>query len=127
LREHIGLLALDIAEWGRVLGVIQSDEGLGFTLTELSHDGSPRACSAALLLTTLLRLQPSATEKAANTALTSALFGGLLIGSYDIRVGTQAPQPIGLERLPDALLDTLFRLIRLARRLVDLSREEKRS
>jgi len=109
------------------LGVIQSDEDLGFTLTELSHDGSPRACSAALLLTTLLRLQPSATEQATEAAkLTSALFGGLLIGSYDIRLGTQTPQPIGLERLPDALLDSLFRLIRLARRLVDLSREEKR-
>jgi len=126
LREQIRLLALEIAEWGRVSGVIPSDEGLGFTLAGLSHDGSSRACSAALLLTTLLRLQPSATEKTANTALTSALFGELLIGSYDIAIGTQAAQPIGLERLPDALLDSLFRLIRLARHLVDLSREEKR-
>jgi len=125
LREHIGLLALEIADWGRVLGVIQSDEGLGFTLTELSHDGSPRACSAALLLTTLLRLQPAATEETAG--MITALFGQLLIGNYDIAIGTQAPQPIGLERLPDTLLDTLFRLIRLARRLVDLSREEKHS
>jgi len=128
LRDHIGLLALEIAEWGQIKGVIQSDEDLGFTLTELSHNGSPRACSAALLLTTLLRLQTTAEEETAETAkLTSALFGGLLIGSYDIRIGTQPAESIGLERLPDALLDTLFRLIRLARRLVDLSREEKHS
>jgi len=124
LREHIGLLALEIADWGQVKGVIQSDEDLGFTLTELSHDGSPRACSAALLLTTLLRLQPAATEETAG--MMTALFGQLLIGSYDIAIGTQPAGAIGLERLPDALLDSLFRLIRLARRLVDLSREEQR-
>jgi len=124
LREHIGLLALEIADWGRVKGVTQSDNDLGFTLSELSHDGSPRACSAALLLSTLLRLQPAATEETA--PMMSALFGGLLIGSYDIRMGTQPAASIGLERLPDAVLDTLFRLIRLARRLVDLSRQEPR-
>jgi len=127
LREQIGLLAQAIADWGQLKGVIQSAEGLGFALAELSHDGSPRACSAALLLTCLLRLQPLAEKEATETAgLMAALFSQLLIGSYDIAIGSQPAQPTGLERLPDTLLDTLFRLIKLARHLVDLAREEKR-
>jgi|GEM_PF-32363 len=122
LREHIGLLAQDIAEAAQVKGVVLSEEGLGFGLSELIHDSSPLARSVALLLSTLLRLQASATEE--SSALMSALFGQVLIGSYDLPIGEQAPVSTGLAPLPDALLVKLFRIIRLARRLVELAREE---
>ena len=53
--------------------------------------------------------------------LPSALFGQLLLGVYQLPLTDRPAVDVGLERLPDGLLIKLYRLIRLARRLIDLT------
>ena len=53
--------------------------------------------------------------------LPSALFGQLLLGVYQVPLLDRPVIDVGLERLPDSLLIKLYRLIRLARRLIDLT------
>ncbi|MNL89665.1 hypothetical protein D3C87_2201310 [compost metagenome] len=44
-----------------------------------------------------------------------------MLGIYQLPLADRPAVDVGLERLPDSLLIKLYRLIRLARRLIDLT------
>lgn len=123
LRHNIWLLVKDICSTARVTGFGATKEGLGFGIFgKLSTDGTPISQGVQLMLLSILRTTDSFSEKAP-IPLSSALFSQILIGSYDITVGLNSPADVGLARLEDAELVKLFRIIRLARVLVDLEKE----
>lgn len=123
LRHNIWLLVKDICSATGVSGFGATKEGLGFgVLGEPATDGTPISQAVQLMLLSILRTTDSCAEQAP-IPLSSALFSQVLIGSYDITVGLNGPQDIGLARLEDAELVKLFRVIRLARVLVDSEKE----
>lgn len=123
LRTQIANLAFEFAQYAGLHddALVKTHDGLGFAIRQeyISAD-TPRAATINLLLTALLRSQDRV-DKDDQRLLPGALFGQVLMGIYAIPVLDQPPENIGLERLPDSLLIKLFRLIRLARRLVDLA------
>lgn len=124
LRLAIVYLARSIANYGgQAESVVEQKDGLGYTLRlEPLERVSPRATGIQLLLTALLRAHDDI-DWDDRQHLPSALFGQLLIGVYEIPLNDHPTMDVGLERLPDEQLINLFRLIRLARRLIDLTRE----
>jgi len=123
LRHNIWLLVKDICSTTGVTGFGATKEGLGFGIFgKLGTDGTPISQSVQLMLLSILRTTDSFSEQAP-IPLSSALFSQILIGSYDITVGLNGPTDVGLARLEDAELVKLFRIIRLARVLVDLEKE----
>lgn len=123
LRLAIVYLARSIANYaGQAESVVEQKDGLGYTLRlEPLEQVSPRAAGIQLLLTALLRAHDDI-DWDDRQHLPSALFGQLLIGAYEIPLNDHPTMDVGLERLPDEQLINLFRLIRLARRLIDLTR-----
>ncbi len=124
LRHQISLLVSDLARFGSIKGIFATQEGLGFGFDKLEHDSSPTSNTVSLLLTSLLRLNDNLSNEQLPAPLSAALFSQILIGSYDITIGHNSAKDIGLIRLPDVELVKLFRLIRLARKLVDYCQEE---
>lgn len=123
LRHNIWLLVKDICAVTGVTGFGATQEGLGFgILGELGTDGSPVSQGVQLLLLSILRTTESFADKAP-IPLSAALFSQILIGAYDITVGPNSPADVGISRLQDTELVKLFRIIRLARALVDLEKE----
>jgi hypothetical protein len=122
LRAAIASLAREMAGYaGHADSVLEQEDGLGFALHMERIDlDTPRATSIHLLLTALLRAQDEV-DWDDRKQLPSALFGQLLLGIYQLPLADRPALDIGLERLPDALLIKLYRLIRLARRLIDLT------
>lgn len=124
LRHNIWLLVKDICSTAGVTGFGATKEGLGFGIFgKLGTDGTPISQGVQLMLLSILRTTDSFSEQAP-IPLSSALFSQILIGSYDITVGLNGPADVGLARLEDAELVKLFRIIRLARVLVDLEKEQ---
>ena len=124
LRHQISLLVSDLARFGNIKGIFATQEGLGFGFDKLEHDSSPTSNTVFLLLTSLLRLNDNHSNEQLPAPLSAALFSQILVGSYDITIGHNPAKDIGLIRLPDVELVKLFRLIRLARKLVDYCKEE---
>ncbi|MFD1260443.1 MULTISPECIES: ParB family protein [Entomomonas] len=121
IREEIFNLACDIAKEGNYQSwLIKTNEGLGFGMQPMATSNTDQSEAIGLLLTSLLRMLDGVQT---TQALPNALFCQLLIGGYDIQIGNKPPEATGLERLSDVLLIKLFRLIRLARHLVDLIKE----
>ncbi|TNF83463.1 chromosome partitioning protein ParB [Pseudomonas sp. ICMP22404] len=122
LRFAIAGLAREMAAYaGRPESIIDQKNGLGFTLDmEWLDLATPRATGIHLLLLALLRAQDEV-DWEDRKQLPSALFGQLLLGVYQLPLTDRPVMDVGLERLPDGLLIKLYRLIRLARRLIDLS------
>lgn len=122
LRHQIANLAIELAQYaGNRDGIAKTEDGLGFAIRSGHlNAGSPRAAAINLLLTAILRAQDKV-DLEDQQLLPGALFGQILMGVYDIPIHDREIEDIGLERLPDVLLIKLFRLIRLARRLVDLT------
>ena len=99
---------------------------MGFALNIEQLDlAAPRATGVHLLLLALLRAQDEVNWED-RKQLPSALFGQLLLGVYQLPLTDRPAVDVGLERLPDSLLIKLYRLIRLARRLIDLTLAPKR-
>lgn len=122
LRTRCAALATDLAAYADAAGMVSPHaDGLGFTLT-LGHGErySPRHIGIQLLLSALLRLQDDVTWKE-RQQLPAALFGQLLIGTYDLPFSERPALTVGLERLPNAQLEQLFALIRHARQLIELT------
>ena len=124
LRHQISLLVSDLARFGNIKGIFATQEGLGFGFDKLEHDSSPTSNTVFLLLTSLLRLNDNHSNEQLPAPLSAALFSQILVGSYDITIGHNPAKDIGLKRLPDVEHVNLFRLIRLARKLVDYCKEE---
>lgn len=124
LRHQISLLVGDLAHFANIKGVFATQEGLGFGFDKLERDSNPTSNTVFLLLTSLLRLNDNHSNEQLPAPLCAALFSQILVGSYDITIGHNSAKDIGLTRLPDVELVKLFRLIRLARRLVDYCKEE---
>jgi ParB family protein of integrating conjugative element (PFGI_1 class) len=125
LRAAIANLAREMAVYaGKPDSVMEQDNGLGFAVRMALIDlDTPRATGIHLLLTALLRAQDEV-DWQDRRQLPSALFGQLLLGVYQLPLADRPALDVGLERLPDGLLIKLFRLIRLARRLIDLTSAE---
>lgn len=122
LRLAIAGLAREMAAYaGHPESIIDQQLGLGFTLNIERLDlATPRATGVHLLLLALLRAQDEVNWED-RKQLPSALFGQLLTGVYQLPLTDRPAMDVGLERLPDSLLIKLYRLIRLARRLIDLT------
>jgi ParB family protein of integrating conjugative element (PFGI_1 class) len=122
LRLAISALAREMATYaGHPESIIDQQQGLGFSLNPEHLDlTTPRATGIHLLLLALLRAQDKVNWDD-RQQLPSALFGQILLGVYQLPLTDQPAMDVGLERLPDRLLLKLFRLIRLARRLIDLT------
>ncbi|WP_454835290.1 ParB family protein [Pseudomonas lini] len=122
LRLAIAALARDMAAYaGHPESIIDQKHGLGFALSIERIDlATPRATGIHLLLLALLRAQDDVNWED-RQQLPSALFGQLLLGVYQLPLTDRPAVDVGLERLPDGLLIKLYRLIRLARRLIDLT------
>ncbi|MEV4700252.1 ParB family protein [Pseudomonas brassicacearum] len=122
LRLAIAGLTREMAAYaGHPESIIDQKHGLGFALSIEQLDlAAPRAAGVHLLLLALLRAQDEV-NWADRKQLPSALFGQLLLGVYQLPLADRPAVDVGLERLPDYLLIKLYRLIRLARRLIDLT------
>lgn len=122
LRLAIAALAREMATYaGRPESIINQQCGLGFTLDMERLDlATSRATGVHLLLLALLRAHDEV-DWEDRKQLPSALFGQLLLGVYQLPLTDRPVMDVGLERLPDSLLLKLYRLIRLARRLIDLT------
>ena len=122
LRLAIAGLAREMAAYaGHPESIIDQKHGLGFALNIEPLDlAAPRATGVHLLLLALLRAQDDVNWED-RKQLPSALFGQLLLGIYQLPLTDRPAVDVGLERLPDSLLIKLYRLIRLARRLIDLT------
>jgi ParB family protein of integrating conjugative element (PFGI_1 class) len=122
LRLAIAGLAREMAVYaGHPESIIDQTHGLGFALNIERIDlAVPRSTGIHLLLLALLRAQDDVNWED-RKQLPSALFGQLLLGVYQLPLQDRPTVDVGLERLPDGLLIRLYRLIRLARRLIDLT------
>lgn len=122
LRLAIAGLAREMAAYaGHPESIFDQKHGLGFALSIEQLDlAAPRAAGVHLLLLALLRAQDEVSWED-RKQLPSALFGQLLLGVYQLPLADRPAVDVGLERLPDYLLIKLYRLIRLARRLIDLT------
>ena len=122
LRFSIAGLAREIAAYaGDAECIIDQKLGLGFALDIERLDlSAPRSTGVHLMLLALLRAQDEVNWED-RKQLPSALFGQLLLGVYQLPLTDRPAVDVGLERLPDILLIKLYRLIRLARRLIDLT------
>ncbi|WP_058545100.1 ParB family protein [Pseudomonas fluorescens] len=122
LRLAIAGLAREMAAYaGHPESIIDQKYGLGFTLNIDQLDlADSRAAGVYLLLLALLRAQDEVNWED-RKQLPSALFGQLLLGIYQLPLTERPAVEVGLERLPDGVLIKLYRLIRLARRLIDLT------
>ncbi|MDY7065516.1 hypothetical protein PsexTeo8_19520 [Pseudomonas extremaustralis] len=122
LRSAIATLAREMTAYaGHPESIIDQPLGLGFALNIERVDlAAPRAAGVHLLLMALLRAQDDVNWDD-RKQLPSALFGQLLLGIYQLPLTNRPAVDVGLERLPDCLLIKLYRLIRLARRLIDLT------
>ncbi|ABA74733.1 ParB family protein [Pseudomonas fluorescens] len=122
LRFAVAQLAREMASYaGDPESVIDQPHGLGFTLDIERLDlAASRSTGIHLLLLALLRAQDDVNWED-RKLLPSALFGQLLLGVYQLPLPDRPTVDVGLERLPDLVLIKLYRLIRLARRLIDLT------
>lgn len=119
IREELYQLAYDLATYGNYQDKLtRTCEGLGFGVNGQTITNKNEHTEAiAMLIMTLLRVHPDQAQ--ADIAL--AIFNQLLMGGYDIAIGNNPATSIGIKPLPDVLLIKLFRLIRLTRRLVELT------
>lgn len=124
LRFAIFNLARHLASYAvQADSVVEQLDGLGYALRmEPLDQSSPRATGIQLLLTALLRAHDEVHWED-RQHLPAALFGQLLIGAYEVPLNDRPAINVGLERLPDEQFIQLFRLIRLARRLIDKTLE----
>ena len=124
LRFAIFNLARHLASYAvQADSVVEQLDGLGYALRmEPLDQSSPRATGIQLLLTALLRAHDEVHWED-RQHLPAALFGQLLIGAYEVPLNDRPAINVGLERLPDEQFIQLFRLIRLARRLIDQTLE----
>ncbi|MNZ11317.1 hypothetical protein D3C78_281800 [compost metagenome] len=121
LREEIAHLARELATHAGIPdSVMGCDDGLGFVCLPPQSLNTCRAASIHLLLGSLLRAHDRL-DWQDRRQLPAALFGQTLLGIYQLSLPGQPPEDIGLERLPDPQVLQLFRLIRLARRLIELT------
>lgn len=114
LRIHIAQLAQEIAEQAELIDCIEAIEtGIGFTCSAPQADVSPPAFGQVVLaLLRALSLPYSAARDQGDLRLEDHL-GALLLGGG-------GSDPGAFPRLSDNGLVKLFRLLRLARRLLDL-------
>lgn len=120
LRYEIWLLVDDICRATGVTGFKQTHEGLGFGIANSAIGTSEKqeAISIRLLLTAMLRA--TGDPKDAPFSIPDALFSQIMVGGCEIQIGHGEPTDVGLARLADPEFVKIFRIMRLARYLVDL-------
>lgn len=122
LRQACAQLACELAGYANAPHMVcATEEGLGFTLMpDIEAPSSPHRTAIQLLLGALLRVQDDVAWEQ-RRQLPAALFGQLLLGAYDLQLTERPALAVGIERLPDPQLAQLFSLIRLSRRLIELT------
>lgn len=122
LRQACADLASELASYASARHMVcATEEGLGFTLApDSAAPSTPHRTGIQLLLGALLRVQDDVAWEQ-RQQLPAALFGQLLLGVYDLPLIERPALAIGIERLPDPQLAQLFLLIRLSRRLIELT------
>lgn len=119
LRVHIAQFAREIAEEARLSDCIEpTDDGIGFVCSAPGTDAKPMPASGHAILALLDALSRSYGPAGATPAILDRLrlsddLAPLLQGPHDA-------QPSRVHRLSDNALVKLFRLLRLARRLLEL-------
>ncbi|RSH68253.1 ParB family protein [Stutzerimonas stutzeri] len=114
LRIHIAQFAQEIAEQAELFDCIEVvNTGIGFTCTAPQADVSPPAFGQVVLALLRILSHPHAAMLDQGDVPLAANLGALLLGSGVSDTGA-------LPRLSDNGLVKLFRLVRLARRLLDL-------
>ncbi len=114
LRVHIAQLAQEIAEQAELIDCIEATEtGIGFTCRARQADASPPAFGQVVLALLRALSQPRTVASDQDDRHLDGHLGALLLGGGVSDAGA-------LPRLSDNGLVKLFRLIRLARRLLDL-------
>ncbi|MDT3750723.1 chromosome partitioning protein ParB, partial [Pseudomonas kurunegalensis] len=122
LRQACAQLASELAGYANAPHMVcATEEGLGFSLApDTAAPSTPHRTGIQLLLGALLRVQDDVAWEQ-RQQLPAALFGQLLLGAYDLPLIERPQLAIGIERLPDPQLAQLFSLIRLSRRLIELT------
>lgn len=122
LRQACAQLASELAGYANAPHMIcATEEGLGFSLApDTAAPSTTHRTGIQLLLGALLRVQDDVVWEQ-RQQLPAALFGQLLLGAYDLPLIERPALAIGIERLPDPQLAQLFSLIRLSRRLIELT------
>lgn len=122
LRQACAQLASELAGYANAPHMVcATEEGLGFSLApDTAAPSTPHRTGIQLLLGALLRVQDDVAWEQ-RQQLPAALFGQLLLGAYDLPLIERPALAIGIERLPDPQLAQLFSLIRLSRRLIELT------
>lgn len=122
LRQACAQLASELAGYANAPHMVcATEEGLGFSLApDTAAPSTPHRTGIQLLLGALLRVQDDVAWEQ-RQQLPAALFGQLLLGVYDLPLIERPALAIGIERLPDPQLAQLFSLIRLSRRLIELT------
>lgn len=122
LRQACAQLASKLAGYANAPHMVcATEEGLGFSLApDTVAPSTPHRTGIQLLLGALLRVQDDVAWEQ-RQQLPAALFGQLLLGAYELPLIERPPLAIGIERLPDPQLAQLFSLIRLSRRLIELT------
>ncbi|EKT4483409.1 ParB family protein [Pseudomonas putida] len=122
LRQACAQLASELAGYAKAPQMVcATEEGLGFSLTpNTAAPSTPHRTGIQLLLGALLRVQDDVVWEQ-RQQLPAALFGQLLLGVYDLPLIERPALAVGIERLPDPQLAKLFSLIRLSRRLIELT------
>lgn len=122
LRQACAQLASELADYANAPHMVSAtEEGLGFSLApDTAAPSTPHRTGIQLLLGALLRVQDDVAWEQ-RQQLPAALFGQLLLGVYDLPLIERPALAIGIERLPDPQLAQLFSLIRLSRRLIELT------
>jgi ParB family protein of integrating conjugative element (PFGI_1 class) len=117
--------ALEIAKWGgNVDFIIKTDDGIGFTIDpNAPANDKVKADTAVFVLSSLLHFFDVASLERREDLyknLFSGMWSQVLLGGYDIALSGMPPQSVRYCCIPDDVLLTLFRLIRLARQAVRL-------
>lgn len=122
LRQACAQLASELAGYANAPHMVcATEEGLGFSLApDTAAPSTPHRTGIQLLLGALLRVQDDVAWEQ-RQQLPAALFGQLLLGAYDLPLIERPALAIEIERLPDPQLAQLFSLIRLSRRLIELT------
>jgi len=122
LRQACAQLASELAGYANAPHMVcATEDGLDFSLApDTAAPSTPHRTGIQLLLGALLRVQDDVAWEQ-RQQLPAALFGQLLLGAYDLPLIERPQLAIGIERLPDPQLAQLFSLIRLSRRLIELT------
>ncbi len=124
LRSEIHLIAAEMCNWaGCAKSVVATQEGMGFRIDQ-EDVSDPKKASMFFLLGSLLRYsEHPGLPKEELLKMHSGMLSQIIVGSWEIQIGPFKPivSP-PYEPIPDSVFIYFLRLLRLMRRLVELTK-----